>query len=693
MKRRQIPTRTSLAGSACVAAILLAGCVERRAIPAQPLPAAPVAETTASGTPPVRALRIGGPAGPSASGFVRYGDDPDPLRDALGRAPLPAALVNDTRPVSLNLADVPVEALADKVLGDVLGAAYVIEQPFDDVASLRTPQPTTRAEVLRLFEQILAARGAALIWTGEAFRIVAAEPDGPALRTAPLDGGGLAAGIGYATRAIRLRHAVPSALAEIIRPVAADGAVRTFDDARGILVLAGSQAELAELVRLVALFDVDWLEGMSVGLLPLRHASPAAVAEELLLTLAPDTDATARATRIVPVERARALLVVTPSAAMLRTVQQLLPHLDYAAGDDRALYVYPVQNRSAAELAQLVTAVFEGGGATGGPALPAAAGPADGPAAIPAVFTPGAAAPGRGVRGAPPVTAVADEQGNALILRADPAVYDAAIAVIERLDAVPSQVLLEVTIAEVTLGDELRYGIEYALKFGDFQAQFADNILGIVGPQPPGLSLLLSGGNGAVVLNALAGATDVNIVSSPSLMVVDNGTASLQVGDQVPIITQSAVDVSDPTAPIVNSVSYRDTGVTLSVTPRVSDNGLVLLEIEQDVSDVVPTTTSGIDSPTIRQRRIATSVAVSDGESLVLGGLIRDGRRESVRGVPLLMDIPVAGELFRTTEDTVERTELLVLITPRVVRNRADARAVTAELRGRLVALRPDFGS
>jgi general secretion pathway protein D len=195
------------------------------------------------------------------------------------------------------------------------------------------------------------------------------------------------------------------------------------------------------------------------------------------------------------------------------------------------------------------------------------------------------------------------------------------------------------------------------------------------------------------VLNALSDITEVNVVSSPQLMVLDHQTALLQVGDQVPIAVQQARSTIDPDAPLVNTVDYRDTGVILRVTPRVNNNGLVILEVEQEVSDVAQTRSSNIDSPTIAQRRVASTVAVQGGETVALGGLIRDNRTRGRAGLPLLSDIPVLGALFSSREITTARTELLVLISPRVVRNPEEARRVTDELRERLTTLKPRMGT
>jgi general secretion pathway protein D len=163
----------------------------------------------------------------------------------------------------------------------------------------------------------------------------------------------------------------------------------------------------------------------------------------------------------------------------------------------------------------------------------------------------------------------------------------------------------------------------------------------------------------------------------------------MQVGDQVPIVSQTAVSTLTTGAPVVNSVEYRDTGVILQVTPRVNSNGLVTLDINQEVSDVAKTQTSGIDSPTIQQRKFVSSVVVRDGETIALGGLIKDSTSRSKNGIPFLSQIPVAGALFSTTDNVKSRTELIVLLSPRVIRNDAEAKDMTDELRSRMHAIQP----
>ena len=285
---------------------------------------------------------------------------------------------------------------------------------------------------------------------------------------------------------------------------------------------------------------------------------------------------------------------------------------------------------------------------------------------------------------APDIRIIPDDINNALVIKATPRVYQMIETAMRKLDVVPLQVLIEATIAEVSLTDELRYGVQWFFKQGSGSATFSTLASGAVSSTFPGFSYAFTKSDIRVVLDALESVTDVRVISSPQVMVLDNRTAELQVGDEVPIATQSSVSVTDPNAPVINTIQFRNTGVVLRVTPRVNASGLVTLDIDQEESSAVTTTSSGIDSPTIQQRRITSSVVVRSEETVALGGLIRDTETGRVTGIPLLSHIPIFGNLFKSTADTGRRTELIVLITPRVVRNQEEARAVTNELRRRL---------
>lgn len=278
----------------------------------------------------------------------------------------------------------------------------------------------------------------------------------------------------------------------------------------------------------------------------------------------------------------------------------------------------------------------------------------------------------------------ADDPNNSVIVTATRSEFKRIKAVITQLDVAPAQVLLEATIAEVTLNDNLRMGLRWFFQNGNNRASLTDLAAGTVASRFPGFSYFLNTPNIQVALNALADVTKVDIVSSPSLTVLDNKKAVLQIGDEVPIATQSAVSIVAPGAPIVNTVSFRSTGVILGITPRIGENGRVLLDIEQEVSNVTATTSSSIDSPTIQQRRIKTQVAVGSGESIVLAGFIQDRAEKVNQQVPLLGNVPVVGNLFKDKDDRIRRTELLIAITPQILTDPNQIRGVAAEFRDRL---------
>jgi general secretion pathway protein D len=268
---------------------------------------------------------------------------------------------------------------------------------------------------------------------------------------------------------------------------------------------------------------------------------------------------------------------------------------------------------------------------------------------------------------------------------------------LRKIDIIPLQVLIEATIAEVTLNDALTYGTQFFLggKVRGTLSQASSgqtNTIATIAGNPIGAASNFPGfvlNNGArEVLNALSDVTKLRVLSAPQVMVLDNEPARLQVGAQVPVLTQSQQSTIAANAPIVNSVDYRDTGVILVVTPRVNSGGLVTLDISQEVSDVAPSAatqvTSTQNSPTFDERLIRTRVAIQDGQTVGLAGLIRDSDSEGNSGVPVLKDIPLLGSLVSNQNNSRQRTELLVLITPHVVKDQRDARALTEDLRNQL---------
>lgn len=280
-------------------------------------------------------------------------------------------------------------------------------------------------------------------------------------------------------------------------------------------------------------------------------------------------------------------------------------------------------------------------------------------------------------------------QNNAVLIYATAQEKDTIEAMLRKIDILPLQVRIDATIAEVTLNDNLTYGTQFFFKAGINGAlnfSPAGTAAGVLASSFPGF--VLSGpnnGNGA--LNALQAVTTVNVLSSPQVLVLDNESARLQVGNLVPYLTTSSQSVLTSNAPVINSIDYRETGVILEVTPRVNSGGLVTIDISQEVSgiDNNATRNSPIGSPTFSQRTVSSRVVVQDGQTIGLAGLISDSSSRGSSGIPWLKDVPLLGFLAGNQNNSRGRTELLVLITPHVVHDQRDARALTEDLRDQLI--------
>jgi general secretion pathway protein D len=649
--------------------------------------------------------------------------------------------------ITLNFVNADVREVIDTVLGTTLKLNFVIDPRVQGVTTLRTTRPVARDQVIGVLEDVLAMNGVAIVESGGLYKIVPIED----AATAPqiMSGAGpVRVERGFGLHVIPLKYASAAALREVVEAFVPPGRVLRVDPARNLVVFVGTTPESKDIEDLIATFDVDWMAGMSFGLFPLQVADPETMATELERIFAQqEGGALAGVVQFLPIKRLSAVLVITTQPAYLTNARQWIARLDRGQeGDQRKLYVYYVQNGRATELADVLGQVFGiqtgtaareeqpelapgltptnlgGGGGfsdtgTGGSSLgntglgsssrmSSSTYPQRGgggglgntgtggslsrrtlaATSESATGGGGLASGGTEQNG---IRIVADARNNALVVYATPTEYATINAALEKLDIVPLQVMIEATIAEVTLNDTLKYGVEWFFKSGNNNFSFSRLATGLVTSAFPGFSYLFAGDDARVAINLLATVTDVKVISSPHLMVLDNETARLQVGDQVPIVTRTAVSIDDPQAPITSEIEYRDTGVILDIIPRVNASGLVVLDIIQEVSDVATTTSSNIDSPTIQERQIASTVAINSGETVALGGLIRDTNDNSENGLPVLKDIPVLGNLFKTTSDSVRRTELIVLLTPRVIRDRMDARTVTDDLRKRLRALGP----
>ncbi|MGC6500490.1 MAG: type II secretion system secretin GspD [Henriciella sp.] len=603
-------------------------------------------------------------------------------------------MVNSARPsqatISLNLVGVEAGEAIKQILGQVLEETYVMEYEPRGPITLQTARKVDEETAIELLNIALSSVGAAISQRGDYFVVQRQADRGVTADVEFLQAGGIS--VGDKTRVIPLNY-VDAASIEALFKSFPDQSINVSSDAsRNLLILNSDTVPLDDLAQIASVFDRNWLKSMSFSATPVKFTDPEDIVSDLNAIFAQEEGmANQNMLRFLPIPRLKAIVTITKNPDYLDLAETWISRLDREHGQGASrFFVIPIQHREATEIATLLSTAFEdmfdapSGITQTSDTLEPGSTAAFAETAPPTADAMTGARTSGAMAGSMPASKIrisADTTNNSIIIYALPDQLGLIEDIVERLDTAPDQIYLETTIAEVTLNNDLAYGLTWFFQNGDLSTGFSDIPTGAVSNRFPGFSALISGADARVALSAVSSITDVKVLSSPSIMVLDNKTATLQVGDQVPIVTQSSVSVGNSDAPIVNSVSLRDTGIILNVTPRVNEEGKVSLEIEQEVSNVVPTVSSGIDSPTIQQRRINTSVAVDSGKSIALGGLIRERVSDNTAKIPFLGSIPFLGKaLFQTTNDVKERTELLVLITPRVVRSQTDSETIIQDL-------------
>jgi general secretion pathway protein D len=631
--------------------IVLAGCSASGLLP-EPAPAGTVnAKLAGSGFAPRSAKS--GALQPSAGPVAR------PIIIEPGQVPVADAEEATDDPglaklsVELNFVDTDVREFARIFFSELLKRPYTLDANVMGQVTVRSGGQIDGNRALNLARQALGTTGNAIRLSDGVYRVTSA-------------GGG---GDNGASRTFALSH---------IDPAAAQNALGGLLQGRAEIVAVGANsltirgdAETLQIVgSMISAIDIDRFATASFGLFPLSSGSASEVTEELRSLY---SGAGVVPPTMLSIERINAVLIIATRPEHLDFAKKWIARLDQRSATDRQVYIYAVRNRDAADLAKLLTEIFASGSTTA-EAAPVATASADGQSlTAPGSFLSSAATSND------QMSVTADAGANKLIIRARPKEYQLALEALNRLDTPLSQVYVEATIAEVRLSGELSHGVRWFLQSGGLGAGYSDNSSGAVAEAYPGFNFSFEVPQAQVVISALESHTEVRIVSSPQLTVVDRQTASIQVGDQVPVITKSVQNASSGDTVIANDVTFRDTGVILKVTPQIRGSGQVELNIEQEVSRVVATTSSAIDSPTISQRKVASTVLVPDGRAIVLGGLMTSSDEESDGGMPGTHGT-LLESIFGSGKESAARTELIVIIRPMVIADNSDLRAVANEV-------------
>ena len=647
-----------------------------------------------------------------------------PINQAAASAPPPS--LASSGQASFNFEGESLHAVVKAILGDMLGQSYSIAPGVSGTVTIATQKPVGSAGALNLLESVLAQNNARMVYTDGRYNIVPADQaltSGVVPRT-----GSPSMARGFESRVVPLRYVAAAEMEKILKPYAKQGSIVSVDGARNLITIAGSRAELENYVRTIQVFDVDWMASMSVGVFPLQSGRASQVVQDLERVFGEQSKTpVAGMFRFMPLDTANAVMVITSQPNYLDDIQQWIDRIEGGSGDGR-LFSYELKYIRARDLADRLAEVFGNGNAQsqqgqspslmpglesteirdaglddkGGTANAAVGAGSDG-ASLPN----NRAGNGRvtlRVDGTE-VGVSAVEDTNSLLVRASPAAWKSIREVIDRLDVMPSQVHIEAQVVSVALKGALQYGVswffdnavseEAGLPFPTGRNSWGSYGSSVTPVENFGnvLTWTFLGNNAAAIVQALDNVSDVRVMSSPSVFAQNNKEATLNAGSRIPIASVSFNPTNGGNNEgTYSQVQYLETGIILKVRPRITRDGMVFLDIVQEVSTPQDATTADANGNVrIDTNKVRTSAMIPSGETIMLAGLITDGASKTSSGIPGLSRIPVIGGLFGQQGSSTRREELIVLITPTVVRNPQEARAMTDEYSRRFRAMDPIY--
>jgi general secretion pathway protein D len=656
----------------------------------------------------------------------------------------------------LNFENAPVATVAKVILGDVLGVGYSIDPRVQGTVTLASVRPIAKADALYILENALRMSGVALVRDrGGGYRLIPAPEAGPGGidRTASGEAG-------QGISVVPLRYVSAQTVFKLLDAFGVKANTIRPDTGRNTLIISGSGSDRRAAIDTILSFDADWMRGQSVGIFPVRNSSPEPVISEIEKIMDSGEGGLSQSViKFQPIARLNSILVVSQKPEYLKRAGVWIARLDKSDTDGVNLKAYPLRYGNSKQIVTLLNDMLTGRGSGGSldsaasqispgggismsssgsggavaalsglppntgasGAYPSAAaggglGARSGPVASSGLgsgvaagvqdpqsgaggLLGGGARPAGGIL--PNVRITADVTNNAVLVYADQESQRIVEQTIRQIDRPQRQIAIEATIAEVTLNDQLNYGVQFFLASRkgsisntipgvspsstglDLPATAVDAAAGtLLGRVLPGFNFLVgSESSPRVILDALHGVTNVKVLSNPSLVVLDNQPATLQVGDQVPFSTGTAT-VLTANNTVVNTIDYKNTGIILRVLPRANSNGNIVLDIEQEISNVAagaPTLT-----PTISQRRVKSSISVTSGQTVLLAGLISETENKQRQGIPLLDSIPGVGDAFSHQNTSRARTELILFIRPTVIKDAVDAHVIAEEMRSKM---------
>jgi len=638
-------------------------------------------------------------------------DQPDRRKPAVFNGTLDSLALGEahTQPISttngsgydLNFENSPLTSVAKVILSDILGLGYTIDPRVQGTMNLTSARPVPRSDLLYVLEDALRLSNVALVRSTAGYRLV---PLGEAIGAGNVDRETARAEPGYGISVVPLRNVSAQTLMKLLDSFAMRPGTARADPARNILIIQGTGPERQAAIETALSFDVDWLRGQFVGIYPIQNSAPEPVIAELeKIVDSGEGGLGQNVIKFQPISRSNSVLVVTRRAPLLKTAAAWIARLDRTDSSPNGVHVYRVRYGEARQMARVLNDILVGGSSTSDTSLNQIA-PGSGAIATSSADQPSLASPsgsGRArqqlgitppeqrsfsqtqtvavpsatnsasvsldVRGStgngtplmPGVRITPDAVNNSLLIYASQENYRIIERTIRQMDRPQLQVAIDATVAEVTLNNNLNYGVQFFLNSKDVGLKpDQGSVLNSSANNPPGVDV--AGVAGAfinrafpgfnfligpekqprVILDALHAITSVKVLSNPSLVVIDNQPATLQVGDDVPISTGSATVLTTNNT-VVNTIDYRNTGIILRVVPRINVNGNIRLDIEQEISNVSPTAGSPSLTPTVSQRRVKSSISVASGQTVLLAGLISERQERGSTGIPFLDQLQI----------------------------------------------------
>ncbi len=608
-------------------------------------------------------------------------------------------------PVELAFDAADLYEVLEATLYELYGLNYIVDPSIKAKVTFHLKGKYTATQFLKVLNDVLQLSGLAIVpGPGSVYKVVRKQMSA-GTSSVPVGGEGSIPGVGDVTRLVRLHFLSAETAAANIRPFLSPRAVVVADKASNSLIITDTLYNIEKAVGLLSAMDVDHIQDVSWKVVPLRYTDAERVADELNkifsskgLFVRPGTESGSY--QIIAIQSLNAVLVASRWPSILDQAVRWIDLLDRPSGGGEGIYVYFVENGSAVDLAKILSDVYGSQRSEGSASRNHMA------TVVPAEKQPSSekkkAAEARGQEWTQVVSGeltgevafIPDESTNSIVIRANERDYQIIRRVLKKLDIVPRQVLINVIIAELLLSGSVEYGIEWFLS-GHWK-DYTGNLV-LDGAQTRAIQTALGVGTGFTaavfdgsdflrgLIHALGKDSELNILSSPNIMASDNKEAYIEVAEEIPIVTG---EVTSPEATAVTrTIQYRKTGIILKVTPHINSSGLVKLDISQEVSsrgeyDKELKTTS------ILSRKAETSVVVQNGQMIVIGGLMRNRDSVSRSGMPVLRHMPLLKYLFGGTTKEKTKTELIILITPRVVRDRQEAERVSEEFSRKVESLR-----